>query len=219
MTQPPSPRDRSHIALFGLSAAVVVALGAWIATRPERPRNPWKQRSDMPALAGGHGVHVERSVTVMCPAEDLYSEWQDLTRWPELVPILQSVTLLGGNRSRWIARGPAGVPVEWEADLVSAQPDQLIAWRSVDDGDVEHAGSVRFTPAPGGRGTEVKVILAYSPPGGRLGAAVASIFGKSADRQVREGLRRFKQRMEAHEVADAGALDGHRAVASESVRA
>ena len=48
------------------------------------------------------------------------------------------------------------------------------------------------------------MVLTYAPPAGRLGSAVATVFGASPDRQVREGLRRFKQRMETHEVATSG---------------
>jgi len=200
-----SQRDAARTIVLGLSAGVIVGVGTWMATKSQRRVNPDKRRPDMPALAGGRGVHVERSVTVMRPAEELYTEWRDLTHWPALVPNLKSVTLLDGNRSRWIARGPGGVPAEWEAELVADEPNRLIAWRSVDESDVENAGSVRFTQAPGDRGTEVKVILTYAPPAGRLGAAVASVFGKGADRQVREALRQFKQRMETHEVPVASA--------------
>jgi uncharacterized membrane protein len=75
----------------------------------------------------------------------------------------------------------------------------------VEGSDVSNAGSVHFETAPGGRGTEVRVALTYTPPAGRLGEVMATIFGKSADRQVREGLRRFKQRMETHEIAVSGA--------------
>jgi uncharacterized membrane protein len=65
---------------------------------------------------------------------------------------------------------------------------------------VDNAGSVTFTPAPGDRGTEIRVIVKYAPAG-HLGAAVSPFFRMGVDRQVREDLRRFKQRMEAREVA------------------
>ena len=83
-----------------------------------------------------------------------------------------------------------------------------IAWRSV-RGDVDHAGSVRFSEAPANRGTEIKVQMRYAPPAGRVGAALATIFGQSGDRQVREDLRRFKQMMEAGEMANPGVLAGN----------
>ena len=126
------------------------------------------------------------------------------------MPHLQSVAELGDKRSRWIARGPVGVTVEWDAELVADEPGRLIAWRSIEGGDVDNAGSVRFAPAPGDRGTEVKVRLSYAPPAGRLGDVVATIFGRGADRQIREDLRRFKQRMGGARGRGGGSTGGAR---------
>ena len=144
-------------------------------------------------------------MTILRSPGELYLEWWDLTRWPELVPALESVTLNDDRFSHWVARGPGNMKIEWYAELTADEPDQLIAWRTVESSDVSNAGSVHFETAPGGRGTEVRVILTYTPPAGRLGAAMATMFGKSADRQVREGLRRFKQRMETREITVSGA--------------
>jgi len=157
----------------------------------------------MPTLARGRGSAIERCVTVMRPADELYRQWRDLARLPELMQHLRSVTVLDETRSHWVAVGARGVVVEWDAQLVADEPGHLIAWRSVDGADVDNAGSVTFTPAPGDRGTEIHVILRYAPAG-HLGAAVAPFFRMSVDREVREDLRRFKQRMEAREVAVAG---------------
>ncbi|MGH7299574.1 MAG: SRPBCC family protein [Candidatus Rokuibacteriota bacterium] len=190
--------------ILGVGAVLALAgagVGAWALAKARRARRISKRRPDMPALAGGQGSHVERTVTILRSPAELYAEWRDLERLPELMPHLASVTLLGGTRSRWVVRGPGGTRPAWEAEIVGDEPGRLIAWRSVGEGDVENAGSVRFTPAPGDRGTEVKVILTYAPPAGRLGVGWATLFGRSADQEVREDLRRFKQRMEAHEVA------------------
>jgi uncharacterized membrane protein len=89
--------------------------------------------------------------------------------------------------------------VEWDAEIVEEAPHERIAWRAVDDADVEHTGSVTFSPAPGNRGTEVRVMLHYAPPAGRLGAALAKAFGEEPAQQVARDLRTFKQVMEAGE--------------------
>jgi uncharacterized membrane protein len=192
--------------LVGLATlAALAGAGAWTISRARQRQRADKRRPDMPALAGGRGLRVERTVTIMRPAADLYAEWRDLRRLPEVMPHLESVTPLEHGRSRWVARGPAAVPLTWEADLVADEPGRLIAWRSVEGADVDNAGSVRFRPVPGDRGTELKVLLSYAPPAGRLGGAVATVLGRGGDRQVREDLRRFKQRMEASEVAIGGA--------------
>ena len=64
------------------------------------------------------------------------------------------------------------------------------------------AGSVRFKRRAGGRGTEVRVRLQYDPPAGKVGAAVAWLFGHEPSQTIREDLRRFKQLMETGEIAD-----------------
>lgn len=156
----------------------------------------------MPTLSGGRGLHVERTVTVSRPAGEVYRAWRELDRWPRLLPeYLESVTPAGSGRTCWAVSGPGGLRAKWEAELTADDPGHLLAWRSVPGSDVDIAGSVRFGPAPGDRGTEVKVILTYSPPGGKLGAAAAALGGQGGDRLVREALRRFKQLLETGEIA------------------
>ena len=111
---------------------------------------------------------------------------------------LESVTVIDATRSHWIARAPVGQRVEWDAEIHNEIPDELIAWRSLPGSEIANAGSVHFTPAGGG--TEVRVVLSYEPPAGRLGDAVARLFGEAPAQQVQDDLRRFKQVMEAGEV-------------------
>ena len=89
--------------------------------------------------------------------------------------------------------------MEWDAEIHDEVPDELIAWRSLAGADVDHEGSVQFRPAPNDA-TEVRVVLRYEPPAGKVGAAVARLFGEDPSRQVAEDLRRFKQVLEAGEV-------------------
>ena len=186
-----------------MTAAALAGLGAAVmaARRRSALRLIPKRRPDMPTLAGGRGLRVERTVTIMRSADDLYRCWRDLSRLPELMPFLESVTPIDQSRSRWTARGPLDLPVTWEAEIVADEPGRLLAWRSTPDADVDNAGSVRFTPAPHDRGTEVKVLMSYAPPAGKAADVVATLFGRGGDREVRESLRRFKQRMETDEVA------------------
>jgi uncharacterized membrane protein len=90
--------------------------------------------------------------------------------------------------------------VEWEAEIVDDVAGELLAWGSVDGTGVENSGSVRFTPAPAGRGTEVTIEVEYQPPAGPLGAVVAKLFGEEPLQQLQDDLRRFKQVIETGEV-------------------
>jgi uncharacterized membrane protein len=114
---------------------------------------------------------------------------------------LESVKVTGGDRSHWVAKGPAGTSVEWDAEVYNEKENELIAWRSLEGSQVDNAGSVHFESAAGGRGTIVRVVLKYDPPAGKLGAVVARLFGESPAQQIDEDLRRFKQLMETGETA------------------
>src|SRR3981189_258564 len=109
---------------------------------------------------------------------------------------LYSVKMVDDRKSHWVAVGPAGIRVEWYAEIINDVEDQLIAWRSLEGSDVDNAGSVSFRPAVDGDGTDVKVSLQYNPPAGELGAAVAKLFGQDPRKQIRNDLKCFKRLME-----------------------
>ena len=113
---------------------------------------------------------------------------------------LERVTELGDGRSHWVARGPAGSRVEWDAEIINEVENKVIGWRSLPESDVVTAGSVTFAPMRGGRGTQLSVHLQYAPPAGRAGAFVATLFGREPSQTIREDLRRLKQLLEAGEI-------------------
>lgn len=156
---------------------------------------------DAAAIPAGAGVKVEEAVTINRPAADLYREFRQFDRLPRFMEHLREVRDLGNGKSHWVAKGPAGLSVEWDAEVVTERPGEVISWKSLDGADVDTAGSVHFRPAPGGRGTVMAVSLKYLPPAGKLGAAVARLFGEAPERQLRADLLRFKSLMETGEIA------------------
>ncbi|MBW4525326.1 MAG: SRPBCC family protein [Phormidium tanganyikae FI6-MK23] len=147
-------------------------------------------------------LKVEKTVTIDRPAEELYNYWHNFENLPTFMKHVKSVTVSeGGKRSHWVANAPLGQEVEWDAEVIKDEPNRLIAWASIEGADVDNSGFVRFSPAPGDRGTEVKVVMEYEIAGGRLTAALAKLFGEEPEQQVGDELRRFKQLMEAGEIA------------------
>jgi uncharacterized membrane protein len=151
------------------------------------------------------GVHVRESLTVNRPINEVYGFWHNFQNFPRFMAHLESVEVLDNGRSRWKANAPAGTTVEWEAETIEDRPNELISWRSLPDASVPNSGTVRFTEAPGDRGTEVHVELQYEPPGGKLGALIAKLFGEEPQQQVKGDLRRFKQVMETGEIVHSDA--------------
>lgn len=156
----------------------------------------WR-RSPQAGVGAKQGVKVERNITIFREPAALYSFWRNFENLPRVMSHLESVRCADAQRSHWTARGPLGRQVEWDAEVINERENELIAWRSLEGSDIDTAGSVHFAPAPGERGTEVKVVLKYDVPAGKAGAAVAWLFGEAPGQQVQEDLRRFKQIMEA----------------------
>jgi uncharacterized membrane protein len=157
--------------------------------------------SPVASVPRGEGVKIEKNVVVNRPAHEVYQFWRNFENLPRFMDHLESVTVIDETRSHWIAKAPAGTRVEWDAAIHNEIEGELIAWRSLPGADINHAGSVHFSPVAGDPSrTEVRVVLSYEPPAGKVGAAVAKLLGEEPSRQVAEDLRRFKQVMEASEI-------------------
>lgn len=159
-----------------------------------------EERGPYDSVPAGAGARVEEAVTINRSPEELYRFWRQLENLPQFMEHLESVAVVDGNRSHWVAKAPLGQTVEWDAEIHNERENELIAWRSLEGSQVETAGSVHFTPAPGDRGTEVRVNLKYNPPAGPIGIALAKILGAAPDQQIRADLRRLKQIMETGEI-------------------
>ncbi len=196
-----------------LGGAALVAYAVYKGASRGREREAHTAESPAPR----HEVlptHIEASVTVGRPAQELYSYWRRFENLPRFMRYLDSVTETGDGRSHWIAKTPLGSRIEWDAEIVDEREGQLISWRSVPGSQVHNAGSVLFAAAPGGRGTTVRVSFDLAPPGGtagRLAGIATRALGPITRQQVHEDLRRFKSLMEAGEIpTNEGQPEGRR---------
>ncbi|HEX7087719.1 MAG TPA: SRPBCC family protein [Vicinamibacterales bacterium] len=183
--------DTRRLTTAAGAVAGIAALDALVAQAMRREAAPVEAPVE---------VIVFHAVTINRPAAELYGFWRDLGNLPRFMRHLHSVAVLDERRSRWRAKAPAGMKVTWEAEITEDVPNERIAWRSRPGSRIHNHGSVEFVPAPGGRGTEVRVHLAYEPPAGRVGRLMAKLSGENPDWQVRDDLRRFKQLMETGEI-------------------
>jgi uncharacterized membrane protein len=152
------------------------------------------------ALGGDRGVHVRESIRLEVPVADVYRFWRRLDNLPRFMTHLDRVTEGADGRSHWVTSGPAGLAVEWDAEIINEVENRVLAWRSLPGSDVVTAGSVNFDAARAGRSTQVSVHVQYAPPAGKAGALVASLFGREPSQTIREDLRHFKQLLEAGEI-------------------
>jgi uncharacterized membrane protein len=192
------PTDRRRVA-----AASAAVLGVTVLDFMTGRQLGKKTGND--ARQSFRGIEVTEAITINRSRDEVYGFWHNFENFPRFMAHLESVQLIDDRRSHWRAKAPGGATVEWDAETVEDRPNELIAWRSLPDSEVPNSGTVRFRDAPGGRGTEVIVELRYQPPGGRLAALIAKLFGEEPSQQVKGDLRRLKQVMELGEIVHSDA--------------
>ena len=153
-------------------------------------------REHSPTAREDSAIHFRKTITVNRSPEMVYSFWRNFENLPRFMHNLESVRATGLVHSHWVAKGPAGTVVEWDAVITQDIPNESIAWKSLEGSEVDNWGSVHFEPTLDGAGTIIRVDLAYRPPGGRLAAKVAKLFGKAPEQEVQGDLRRFKEVLE-----------------------
>jgi uncharacterized membrane protein len=175
--------------------------------RPPRDDAPAPTAKDPnPAAAGLARVSdddtvIERTVTINRPRHELYAFWRDFRNLPFFMENIASVNVIDDRRSHWVVRAPGDATVEWDSVITEDIPGELIEWRSNDDASVPNTGRIEFRDTTNGRGTLVSATIAYDPPLGGVGRAIAKLFQAEPKIQARNELRRFKQLMETGEIA------------------
>ena len=207
-------RSNRVLGLAGLGLLARGASGWCPVTAAVDPDAQYGSSPTKTHLGGSRGVIVEDAITIYRPVSEVYSYWRNLENLPRFMEHLEDVRVTDPLHSRWAAKGPLGVTVKWEAEIINDIPPTLLSWKSVGQSDVVSAGSVRFRPS-GEQATELRIKLQYDPPAGKVGATVAWLLGEDPQHQIAEDLRRFKQLVETGEISETDSL---RATPSERAR-
>jgi len=111
------------------------------------------------------------------------------------------VEALDERRMHWRTPEVMGQALEWDAEITEEQPGELLCWRSTEDAPLKNEGEVRFGEAPQARGTEVRLVMRFDPPGSALGRAAIKAMGPTPRLLASHALRRFKSLAETGEIA------------------
>ena len=141
------------------------------------------------------GVLVQRTIEIYAEVEEVYARWRALEDFPSFMAHVLEVSRLDDTHYHWKVEGPAGVPIEWDAEITADVPGELIAWRTTDAASVRSSGIVQFEPTAYGA-TRVHVRLSYRPPANLAGHAFAKALRRDPQRQIEEDLMRFKSYVE-----------------------
>ena len=181
----------------GLLGPVLVAAGGMLLARAltnmpaRRLTGLWAER---------RAVDVQKVIHVDAPVDRVWELWKNFESWPRFMSHLREVRRTGESRTHWMAAGPAGTSVEWDALTTQWMPRELIAWRSIEGSTVENSGRVTFRPDQRG-GTVIEIRMSYNPPAGAAGHTVASLLGVDLKTALDEDMLRLKSVMEEGEAA------------------
>ncbi|HVQ04449.1 MAG TPA: SRPBCC family protein [Burkholderiaceae bacterium] len=139
-------------------------------------------------------ITLSKSLFIEAPIEHVYDTWSNYENFPQFMSNVKSVQPLGGDRSHWTVRGPAGIGLQFDSIARMERPSEM-TWESEPGSKVSNSG--RVTLVPEGYGTRVNVQLSYRPPAGAMGQAVSSLLGANPKQQFEDDLERMRQFIES----------------------
>ena len=194
-----SPPDSDMVSLVRACGARELGNGLAILAEPSRPAWMWSRVSgdalDLACLlATANSPNINRGRTaaataallgvtvldVMCAQQlsDNERERRAIGRTGRIVSVTEAITI---NRSI------DDVEEFWQRKTELPESLQVC--------------TVEFRPAPGARGTEVRMHAEYTPTAGKIGDALARLFAKDPASQIRSDLQHVKQLIETGEIA------------------
>jgi uncharacterized membrane protein len=183
----------------GITKPVLSTAGLVLTARGLTNLDP---RSLLGLGMGENAIKVQKTININAPIDEVYQFWRNFENFPRFMSHVKEVSTQNGL-STWKVAGPAGLPVEFQSHITQDIPNKLIAWETVPDSQVQHAGFVRFDENRDGS-TRVTVQMNYVPPAGALGHAVAQLFGVDPRQAMHEDLIQLKSLLEEGETTKEG---------------
>ncbi|HZB97837.1 MAG TPA: SRPBCC family protein [Candidatus Sulfotelmatobacter sp.] len=132
---------------------------------------------------------VEKSIVVDVPVSTAYNQWTQFEEFPRFMEGVEKVVQLDDTSLHWKAK-IAGKEEEWDARIVTQEPDSRIAWASTSG--APNGGDISFEAVDDSR-TKVTARMDYEPQGivEKAGDALGVV-----SRRVEGDLERFKEYIE-----------------------
>ena len=150
---------------------------------------------DMKSLLGvgreRRPIKVRKTINIHAPVEQVFDFWTDYRNFPRFMTNVREARPTGNGRSHWIVAGPAGLPIEWTAQVTELVRNELLSWKSVPGSTINHSGVIHFEPVHEGS-SRVHIELCYHPPAGAIGHALARLFGSDPKSEMDADLLRMK---------------------------
>lgn len=191
---------------LGLASAALIGRGMAGRDPLKHALSPTEPERDTAERMGWSGAALTgHAVTIGKPRSEIYAFFRDFSNLPAIMENVERIDTYDATHSHWVVQGLMGKTVEFDSVVSNDKQDVHFAWKSTKG--FENAGTVDFRDAPGGRGTEVHVLIAFNPPAGKVGRTVAGLMMKDPAIQLRQDLKRVKMKLETGEIATSKAPD------------
>jgi uncharacterized membrane protein len=183
---------------------LLAAGGASLLARglAERRDLPGEGRLQRKLLARPRRVEVRRAITIGRSPEEVYRYFHRIEEVERTLDRVSELRRLADGGVRFIFP-EALTELEWIAEVVEDVPNERIAFRGRPGSELDCEGSIELRPAPGDRGTEVRLQLRCEPPGGKPVLALEPLLRWIGKYQLGHELARMKELIETGEIATA----------------
>jgi uncharacterized membrane protein len=134
--------------------------------------------------------NIEQSIDVEVPVRTAYDQWTQFEEFPRFMQGVEKITQLSDTRTHWVTE-IAGVTREFDAEITEQEPDQRIAWTTLDS--PKQAGVVTFHRLDDSL-TRVMLQIDFEPEGlvEKAGDALGIVSSRT-----KGDLKRFKEFIES----------------------
>ncbi|MGM0391579.1 MAG: SRPBCC family protein [Bacteroidota bacterium] len=176
-----------------LTALGIVAGGALLYQGAKALTGSGKTGMDKKAI-----VEIRSTLVIKRPKEELYAYWRNLENLPNFMSHIKEINEINSKRSHWVAEVPGGLgEIEWEAEIIWEEDNQVLAWRSLPGSEIENSGEVRFHDSGNRKSTILETTITYRPPLGTTGKMAAKLLNPAFKKVVENDLKEFKKLMES----------------------
>jgi uncharacterized membrane protein len=140
-------------------------------------------------------IEIQKTINIEAPVDRVFTYWSHPENFPDFMTHVHEVRRIGDGLYRWSVGGPAGILVQWDAQITDLDFNKLLAWKSLPGAIVGQSGVTRFSSNPDGS-TRIDVKMSYNPPAGAMGHAIAELFGVDPKHEMDDDLMRMKSFIE-----------------------
>lgn len=127
----------------------------------------------LPEGAQEHPIGAVRAVTIQKPAREIYDTWKRADVLTRLFDHFADVREAEPGVLRWTLHDPLGRAHSWDTRVEDDTPGERLVLASAPDALIAYRNTLQISPAPGDRGSEVRLRLELVPHG-----AIARALGK-----------------------------------------